>query len=678
MYRRWFIYFFLYNLIFFCLQLGFIFSEASSFINAIPLPVIVYIGLITTILIHLSLYLLLALLQTALIWGLTKHHLTLISLERWHISIWSLSICALLTSNGYFFPLSRFSRLFLPELPHVFLILFMLVSFLILGILLLNALFFVTRQSPWKMGGSLFVFFTLCFLWNINPINKHHVEAKLLPTAPNIIIIGVDSLSPSNITPQNTPTLARFIKNSVLFKETVSPLARTYPAWTTILTGLYPQHHHARYNLMPPDLVKSSHSIATYLQSVGYQTIFATDDRQFNNMGKEFGFQKIVGPKLGANDILLSNFNDFPLSNLIVNSPISRWLFPYNYINRASHFTYYPQSFDKALQHTLATGTPTPPFFIAVHFTLSHWPYAWAESFPAHVKDEYSLEERGQLYLTALHRVDQQVASLLHELLQYGYLDNSLVMLLSDHGEAFYIPGSRQTSLSSYQGHGTSTFVKYLKRKTSTALEMSVGHGTDLLSADQYHCMLAFKIYKHKQLTTTPKIINTRVGLIDIAPTIDTFIGRPARQHVDGIPLLKAIISNNQPLPERAFIMESGMLPNQFLTREKARLLGQQFFTIDPQNGQLHLRKNELSTLDALKLYAIIEGNWVLALYPDDKGYIPIIMNLESEKWTDELTTDFARTSPAMNMLEQLHLFYKKNWDLVETRSYSNVADLTH
>lgn len=665
LYRHWLTHFILYNLLFFSLQLCLIFSKSSSFINAIPLPPSVYLWLVFTLFIHLTLYFLLSFLQTALMWGLNQWRLSYAALERSHIIIWSLSVCGLLTSNAYFFPLSHFSRLFLPEVPHTLLNVLMLVSCSILGALLVNMAFFATKRRPKTVS----VFFCLSVLLYYYVVSSDH--SKLVTqrsSAPNIILIGIDSLSPSNISHTTTPTLSGFIKNSVLFKEAISPLAHTFPSWSSILTGLYPEHHRARYNLMPSEDVKSDRSIAWTLQKLGYQTIFATDDRQFNNMGKEFGFQKIIGPRVGANDILLGTFNDFPLSNLLVNLPVSRWLFPYNYINRASHYTYYPQTFDNVLSNSLLPDKIDAPVFLAVHFTLPHWPYAWASSSPALVNDEYDIGKRGQLYAEALMKVDQQVANLLRTLQKYNYLNNSLVILLSDHGEALYVPGSRQTSRKAYQGSGVSNFADYLKRKTSTKLEMSVGHGSDLLSTDQYHCVLAFKIYHQQQLHTHPSVINTRVALIDLAPTIYAFLGT-SNSPVDGISLLGAIQEDKQ-LPERAFVMESGMLPNQFLTREKTRSLGKQFFTINPTSGQLHLRKDELARLDVLKLYALIKGDWVFALYPDDKGYIPIILSLKDGKWVDELTHDFAKKSPAHDMLNYLQRFYHKKLILADYQSY--------
>lgn len=659
-YRQWFILFCINNLVFLSLQFGFVFSDSSTFINAMPLPTPIYFELMGTLLIHLMLYLLLSALQTLLIWGLTQWHLSIASLERWHITICAVFFGALLSSNAYFFPLSRFSSLFLPELPHLILILVLLLLLFMMGLLILNMLMFALQQYPKTSLGTLMMGLGL-FFYEPKLITFNQYQAEAPP--PNVILIGVDSLNPYKINAKDMPTVMRFINQSVLFKETITPLARTYPSWSSILTGLYPEHHHAHYNLMPPDRVKNVSSIAWTLQRLGYQTLFATDDRRFSNMGKEFGFQTIIGPKIGANDLLLGSFNDFPLSNLLINLPISHWLFPYNYINRASHFSYYPQSFNKALQHGLSRTHRDAPMFMAVHFTLPHWPYTWAASSPQKMGDQAQLDKTEPLYQLGLQQVDQQVATLLSFLRKNGYLENSMVILLSDHGEALGLPGSRQTSATAYQGPGASTFVDYLQRKLSTDLNISMGHGSDLLSPDQYHCLLAFKIYQKNHLTTHSKTINTRVALIDIAPTILNFLNLPSSA-LDGLSLLNTLVSNEKPRATRFFIMESGMFANQKLTREKLLQIGQQFFTVDPKGGQLQLRKDKLSALDAMKLYAVIDGNWVLALYPDDKGYIPIIQRLSDGKWTDELGSDFAKNSPAKPLLQHLQEFYKKNWTI--------------
>lgn len=644
--------FLLFNLLFFSLQLIYILSKSGSFIGAIPLPWSIYAELLGTLLLHISLYLFLSLLQSLMLINLMAHRWHSLSWQQGLLIIWGLSVCALITANIYFFPLSLFSKLFSPPLPRNIALSLLLLSSTILVLLLVNCFWQRQRTAMILIFAALLLVF---FAPQPIPL-PHSQESAVTDKKPDIILIGIDSLSPARITHKNMPHLSRLLENSTLFSDSITPLARTYPAWSSILTGLYPKHHHARYNLMDKNLVKSSSSIAWALKREGYLTVFATDDRRFNGIGKDFGFEKIIGPPFGVNDMLLGSFNDFPLSNLLINLPISRWLFPYNYRNRASHFSYYPQTFNRYLKGQIKQLDPNQALFLIVHFTLPHWPYAWAESLPAQVKDEYSLEEREQLYKAALKRVDLQLADTVDWLRNQGYLNNSLLVFLSDHGEALYVPGSRPLTLEHYQGEKQSRFLDYLKRKTATALDKSAGHGSDLLSPDQYRCLLAFKLYSQGQLINQPARIGTRVSLFDIAPTLYAFTGMAKEKATDGLSLLKAIMHPQKKLPERIFFMESGMLPNQALSQEKARKLGQKLFTVNAA-GELVLKNDQLAYLDQMKLHAILAGDWVLALYPDDEGYISVLQQLSTKRWTDDKDSFFYQKSNAEQLLKQLQNF---------------------
>lgn len=655
--------------------MSFVVSKGSSFVNTIPLPPAVLIELITTLFIHVGLYLLLSLIQTTLLLSLSDYRLTRNSLKRLQVVISFITFLAIWSANSYFFPLSRISQFIFPAIPHALLLAILLSSCSLLGLLLFNTFFWAVLIRPFLAAGCGYIILCAFVYDRFHPVLNHNLpQPSNLPA--NIILIGIDSLNPHVINEHNTPTLTTFIKESVFFRETITPLGHTYPSWSSILTGLYPLHHNARFNLMPKDMVRSSLSIAWTLQNMGYQTLFATDDRRFNSIGNDFGFQHIVGPKLGVNDVLLGSFNDFPLSNLLINLPIGRLLFPYNHMNRASHFSYYPKTFDDALAAKLRSIKNQGPFFIAIHYTLPHWPYAYGTSKPAEVNHEFSLKERGKLYQKAVSRADLQVDSLLKVLAINGYFENSLVILLSDHGEALYVKGSRQTSMANYQGHDHSQFEEYLLKNTPMTLEKSVGHGSDLLSPNQYHCLLAVKLYKHHRVISEPNMIQTRVSLLDITPTITQFLGLK-HQKTDGISLLSAIQNpKHSPLPERFFIMESGMLPNQSFSEEKVRRLGEKYFTIDHQSEELQLKIAELPSLLEEKLYAAIEGQWVLALYPEKKHYLPIILNLANGQWSDSLTSDFAKRTPAKRMLKQLDDFYHKRWVAREPASIAFSDDM--
>ena len=110
--------------------------------------------------------------------------------------------------------------------------------------------------------------------------------------------------------------------------------------------------------------------------------------------------------------------------------------------------------------------------------------------------------------------------------------------------------------------------------------------------------------------------------------------------------------------------MESGMLANQALTPNRLKKVGREFFEVNTKNNKLQLREDKIPALDALKLYAIIDEQWELAMYPDNMGFIPILLHRADGKWTDNLNNQFARQSPAKKMLAQLQAFYKNDIEL--------------
>jgi hypothetical protein len=647
----YFLYFFIYNLCFLGFQIGLLYLHNASFISEITLPKIVWEQLLITAIIQIGLYLILSLFQTILLLGTIRRSWHFFSADQWQIIIWVLCLCFILSANAYYFPLSAFSKLLTPLISCQWIITILGSTGLILSFLIFNSLF--CRHGFYLL--SIAIPCMLLFIFHNS--GKKLIQPKL-SAQPNVIILGIDSLSPKYVNSQNMPFFSKLIKNSSQFTQAISPLARTYPAWASILTGLYSEHHLAAENLVAKDLVKSQNSIAWILKNNGYTTIFSTDDRRFNSMDKEFGFSKIIGPKTGVNDVLLGTFNDFPLGNLLINFRISAWLFPFNYSNRASFFSYYPQTYSEKLEYELSQELHQFPVFLAIHLALPHWPYAWAESLPEQVNNEFSIQNRETLYQRSLNKVDQQFQSLFTYLQKHNYLNHCLLILLSDHGEALYTANSRLTNYSNYQGKLPSLFAQYLKNNTATALNRSAGHGSDILSPMQYHSVLAFRIYKNSQIITQTSQINGRVSLIDLAPTILNFLHLNSIYKMDGLSLMQTILNPSFVVPKRPLFIESGIYPNQLLSKERSMEIGKFLYEVNPKSGELEIKPQQMNAVNQQKLYGIIEGNWILALYPDKKNYIPVIQNLLTGAWTDDLQSNFARSTPASTMYRQMQQFY--------------------
>nr|WP_277619246.1 alkaline phosphatase family protein [Legionella norrlandica] len=356
--------FLLFNFCFFCLQLLLLYSHAESLITSIKLPWRIYLEIIGTIGIQFGLYVLLSFIQAIMLIGvLNRPWHYFFSVEQWQTIIWALFACFILSANAYYFPLSIYSKLFSPPIPGFIFLVLLYFSLSCLVILLLNCCFY------WYSIRLLSIILPLVIGVTVLSHYFNSTPNQSPGHRPNIIILGIDSLSPESITAKSMPFLNHLLANSFRFTNTISPLARTYPAWSSILTGLYPKNHLAEENLVERKQVKSQDSIVWELNKLGYTTIYATDDRRFNSIDKDFGFKKIIGPKTGVNDVMLGSYNDFPLGNLLINFRISFWLFPYNYNNRASYILYYPETFTRELERELSLEQNFP-VFLAVHFAL--------------------------------------------------------------------------------------------------------------------------------------------------------------------------------------------------------------------------------------------------------------------------------------------------------------------
>lgn len=292
--------------------------------------------------------------------------------------------------------------------------------------------------------------------------NFKHSGDKPVPGGRNIIIVGVDSLSAVTFDAarQYLPNLAQLLDHAMSFDRAYTPLGRTFPAWTSILSGASPAEHGAIFNLRNMDHVERETLFPQALRAQGYQTVFAIDERRFANIDESFGFDRVVGPKAGALDFVLQPFNDTPLTNLLLQTKLAPFILPFSYINTASYANYDAKAFVNEAVNALSG---TQKFFLAIHFESAHFPFkSW------HVQRKItSANSFWVRHVEALTAVDAQVGQLMTVLAAQGYLDNALVIVLSDHGEA----------------------LGELEAQTTQAGEpinvMGYGHGSHLLSEHQ-------------------------------------------------------------------------------------------------------------------------------------------------------------------------------------------------
>lgn len=567
------------------------------------------------------------------------------------IAIYFLCLSEVIFANLHFFPYSKFASLFACLIGYPLANIFFYLLSVITLITVLYVTFSYFRRYPWCLLFGL--------LFGISFANT-----KILPQKqydlPNIFLIGIDSLRPDylgffggNI---KTPFLDSYLQQSAVFSQAVTPLARTFPSWTAILTGAYPLKNGVRFNLSNYEKINLVDPLPQQAKALGYETIYASDETRFSNISKAFGFDHLITPPMGLNDFLLGTFNDFPLSNLLVNTPIGKWLFPYSYANRPASPTYNPNTFVHLLDQKLLERQ-NKPLFLSVHFCLTHFPYVWSD---APIVDTVL-----QQYDASVARVDQQVADFFAILNKQHLLDNAIVILFSDHGEALELKGDRATSPGLYNEKSAYPMF-YPPGLEEEAVDQSGGHGTDVLGITQYRILLAFRLYGYaKQL---PGIYSLTVSTLDIKPTLLDLLNIKTVR-TTGLSLAKLVKGEkSRPLADlkRHFFLESDYSPKSIRTvhpeMRDVLLEGVELFKIDPISLKLTVRDDMGQMIIDSKQYADLYGDWILALYPQSKSYrIPVLVNLKSGIWTTNLNSSFAKHSPAFTMLGELMSFYSKD-----------------
>ncbi len=627
--------------------------------------------------------LMLHLLFTMFIWSMAS--LTSIAVrnssqktEKLGLILWIIGIITVLLANQYFYPDSKFALLISSLLPQKIANIALIAMLIILGIAVLfsiaGLMIILMQRKKIVVCGLICVSIAMIGYIQHARVPITIVAANAATSArPNIILIGVDSLRPDFLgyfgDNQRTPAMDDFLNHAAVFSEALTPLARTYPSWVSILTGVYPKKDAVRFNLSESIHFNLKETLPAILRQHGYKTIFATDETRFSNIDQHFGFDKVVTPPIGFNDFLIGTLNDFPFSNLLVNTPLGRYLFPFSYGNRPAFVTYNPDSFLNLLRPVLSEPRHQP-LFMAVHFCLPHYPYLWAGR-PSNTSSFHN-------YQNAVYRADQQVADFLRIVKQNKLLEKSIVILLSDHGEALELRGDRITESALFMPS-----VKNLKRIiprfypptfSKERVNQSAGHGTDVLGLSQYHIVLAFRFFgiPGQRVAVMPGI----VSLLDIKPTVLNFLGIVSHKG-DGTSLSDVIAGKKVAgLEQPDFFIESDFSPEAVRSvhpeTRAVMFAGVKFFQINPETTRLTIRKSMVDLILSSKQYADFHGSWVLALYPQTvHQMMPILVNLKSGEWTNDLRTAFAQQAPAREMLSALKRFYGA--DITFVRNIENV-----
>jgi hypothetical protein len=430
---------------------------------------------------------------------------------------------------------------------------------------------------------------------------------------PHVIILGIDSLRPDTLTEMTAagrlPHISRLVSRSAWFPDTITPLARTFPAWISILTGKGPGDCGVVCNLVPRGEITLGPTMATALSDHGYQTVLATDEVRFSNIDKSYGFDQVVTPAIGASEFLIGRISDLPALNAIANSFVASFMFPQVYGNRAVAHVYRPSTFLSMLRQNVRFEHPT---FMAVHLTLPHWPYVTADS-PVSSHPGGGWDQHYQNYMSMVEAVDQQVGSLLDWLQHEGVMNSAIVVVLSDHGEALNLPGD--------------SMLENIEDPALAAFSVPVaGHGSSVLSGSQYQVVLGFSAHGDASTKVQAGPRNVPATLEDVTPTVLEMLGIETAETYQGISLSSSVRGEpaDMRIMDRTRFTETGFNTPRLLAGDFnpdwIAVQAADHYRVNSNTGYLELKPSSIALVNAMKERAVIKGDQLLAALPNASG----------------------------------------------------------
>jgi arylsulfatase A-like enzyme len=252
-------------------------------------------------------------------------------------------------------------------------------------------------------------------------------RAKRLPSdlclRCNVVLVSFDTLRADHVgfhgyRRATTPNLDRFAGRAVVFENAISQSAWTRPSHASMFTGLYPSEHGLvaveRNVALDPGLPM----LASVLRANGYATAAFTGG---GNMSAHFGFDAGFDIYRSPGRRMVDGLGDVEAwLDTVGNRPF--FLFVHGY---DAHRPYRSTAEDRA---ALGIAATPPTLGINRVCRKGHGP---ADVAP--YVDEYD---------AAIHHGDRAVGRLLESLARRGRMDDTVVVITSDHGEEFLEHGA--------------------------------------------------------------------------------------------------------------------------------------------------------------------------------------------------------------------------------------------
>jgi len=402
----------------------------------------------------------------------------------------------------------KYFQMFITDYIPLFVIYLLFVS-VILTISIKN------KRIPFSF---IIILFSLIFIvkFKVSPVkSKGNIK-------PNILIFATDSLRPKSISYngyfRKTPSIDKLFSKGVNFLNAKVSLARTLSSWTSVLTSILPPDHRIRHMFPTKKELKSGikiKNIVSVLNKNNYSTSVVSDFAGDIFARVDYGFKKVKAPHLAVQNFIKEaslEIHYFLLGFLL--NRTGRAVFPEMWGMPLYEDPYYVTEHTK--KYIKESIKENKPFFVLTFSSNNHFPYSTKypyynfytnkKYFKAHkyCKDDMMKTYSGHyvpdddkkqiigLYDNATKLFDDNLREILKFIKKCNVDKNTIVIVMSDHGENLY-----------EHGYGA-------------------GHGGHLRG--EYSNSMTFGIYNPFENYNGLRVSKT-VREIDIAPTILDLIG---------------------------------------------------------------------------------------------------------------------------------------------------------
>ena len=429
---------------------------------------------------------------------------------------------------------------------------------------------------------------------------------------PNVLILGVDSLRDDRLTdPRIMPNLSRLVAQGTRFTRAYTAIPRTFPSWVSLRTGRYPARNNLRHMFPRAEQrAEGFEALPTRLAALGYHSAVCSDFAGDIFTRIELGFDEVIAPTFRFPTLIEQRSVEIQ-SHLLpyVLGPFGRSIFPV--VDELAQLADANLVSDRAIDAIDRLRAGGRPWLLTVFYGNAHFPYAaqWphyraftdpgysgrfryhrppdAEGLAGPPSETDARQIRG-LFDGALQEVDEGAARLLAHLDAIGERAQTLIVVLSDHGE--------------HLGE----------------MDLGIGHGEHLRGENALQIPLVISGPGVPAGQTQGAVARS----VDVVPTLLGLLGRPVTPgDFDGQDF-SAALQGRGPAPSAGAYAETGIWftdkGTDFFQRQRMPypdVTG--LCEVDKTHGaEVVLKREWAERVNVAKHRAWIEGDWKLIYVP--------------------------------------------------------------